>query len=889
MGSPTADHSAQVRFVGDAVPRGSTHRRLLTRLALRDISRHKARAVLVVLLVALPVALVSALGVFMTMDGAAQRDQITDRLGDADFIIRPIDNWNGHCHQDDLSDATCSGNDFAPTSTALAAKQEAALAHLTLARHELVPMRQGTVTMSWRGVHINAGVTGIDLHRMRPGRVVPPSTPTPGADEVWPTAHTARQFSLTTGSTVVLNGRTYTVTGTVRTVDTWQTGFWVGPNSPLVASSAPIYYVRGAEPTHGQVADLNDQGLGVITRAAVMSGYDYEYEGQVYALSLVIGVLAALVTATVAGAAFAIGARQQRRTLALLGTTGAGRADLVGVLQRQGWLLGGIGSVLGVLLGVGAMNLGILIRNHVTIDYPNQYDVNWQYCLTALVIGILASAVACWIPAREVAGQDPLIGVRRADLPPAPARVPWLAMVLGLLGIGAAVVGPILYRRQMRIGQSAGSEYLFIPVMTGVVLLYLASLVALPWLLDRISSIRRGGLATRFALRDMGRNRARAAACVASSMAVMALFSAILVVADSTDRQSVRDYAPAFPAQTAALRTSIDTDGTIPAAVRDRQVAAVRSVMGEVRSAPEREASIKGCTRSQCDILVGEIPSARPGQQVVDSTLSADVAVDDGTLYQVLTGRPADARVRAQLASGAIVFQSARSWARTVNIVEGRYDDPEEARKHASAVKVYAAPVEAESAPVLIGREVAAKALKVAPDKVVLQDGTQWFRMSHTPSSAEATRVNAALAEITGSTDDFAWEAGPSRAGRDLVRWGTLVAAVMLGAVAALTMALTLSDSRSARASMASVGASSSTLRSMAAVQALVTTLSGHLAGVVVGAVPFALAIWASGSTMVLGVPWGWLALAALAVPVVVSLIVRLLVPATAPEVRRLH
>ncbi|MCQ8210941.1 hypothetical protein NPS74_24980, partial [Cutibacterium acnes subsp. acnes] len=64
------------------------------------------------------------------------------------------------------------------------------------------------------------------------------------------------------------------------------------------------------------------------------------FERDMFALILAAGVLSAIVVATIAAAAFAIGARQQRRMLALLGIIGAARRDLMGVMIHQGLLLG---------------------------------------------------------------------------------------------------------------------------------------------------------------------------------------------------------------------------------------------------------------------------------------------------------------------------------------------------------------------------------------------------------------------------------------------------------------------------------------------------------------------------------------------------------------------
>ena len=81
---------AIVRLSGEAVAHGRSHRRLITRLAARDIRRHKARSLLIVLLIALPVAIMSGLGTILDADGTTTDSETVSKYGDADMRIMPI-------------------------------------------------------------------------------------------------------------------------------------------------------------------------------------------------------------------------------------------------------------------------------------------------------------------------------------------------------------------------------------------------------------------------------------------------------------------------------------------------------------------------------------------------------------------------------------------------------------------------------------------------------------------------------------------------------------------------------------------------------------------------------------------------------------------------------
>ena len=82
--------TSTVRLSGDAIARGRPHRHLINRLAVRDIGRHKLRSLLIVVLIALPVAIMSGLGVLLRSDGSVSGSQALNKYGDADMVISPI-------------------------------------------------------------------------------------------------------------------------------------------------------------------------------------------------------------------------------------------------------------------------------------------------------------------------------------------------------------------------------------------------------------------------------------------------------------------------------------------------------------------------------------------------------------------------------------------------------------------------------------------------------------------------------------------------------------------------------------------------------------------------------------------------------------------------------
>ena len=94
-----------------------------------------------------------------------------------------------------------------------------------------------------------------------------------------------------------------------------------------------------------------------------------------------------------------------------------------------------------------------------------------------------------------------------------------------------------------------------------------------------------------------------------------------------------------------------------------------------------------------------------------------------------------------------------------------------------------------------------------------------------------------------------------------------------------MVLALTLSDSNASRTAIASVGASTATLRRMVAAQAFVTTGIGQVLGLIVGFVPIVIMIACADTVQPVAWPLGWLALIVVVPPALLGLVARWCVP----------
>ncbi|MSS44890.1 FtsX-like permease family protein [Cutibacterium sp. WCA-380-WT-3A] len=878
---PENSSTSTVRLSGDAIARGRPHRRLINRLAVRDVGRHKMRSLLIVMLIALPVAIMSGLGVLLRSDGSISADQSVSNYGDADMVISPMSNWDGHCFQQAPSDAYCAGS--AEPDARQRTQQQEALANLELPGREMHPLRTIEASVSWRLTTLPATVKAMDLTTMRPYRMELPRGPMPTGNNIWVTTGAAKDFSWSVGSRVTVNGHQYAVTGLVR--EGWSGRgpvIWVAPNSPLAHGGELSYYVKGASLTKQQVKKLNASGVGVADRRADESiNQDDSTERMVFALSLAAGVLSAIVVATIAAAAFAIGARQQRRMLALLGITGAARRDLMGVMIHQGLLLGLSGALLGVGLGVGLGNGAVAIIRTMNPDYIT-YGVDWGYVTVGFVVGLLAALAACWFPARDVARQDVLMGVKHAESAAPPARRPILAIVIAVMSVLAGV-GGVIYSHRGTNGDAM--VRLNIGIIITIVVLYVAVVFALPWLVDKISGRKSSSLSIRFALRDLNRNRGRAVPGVAASMAIVVLACAAVTLCQSVAIQDRAQYRPELGQQIGVL-TGEQNDGLRASDNRvSEEIQRVTAVFGPQVKYLRPEVPVTCSQDGKYCYSNLEVAAKVPDAANESTVTSSTVIIDDGTLYELLTGEKADGRVMKALDEGVILFSPDAPQVSQA-VISNNEEPP---GTDTTVLPAIQAPRHAMGygMPNLISRKMAAKVLGVSPDKMKTQSSTVWLRLPHTPTAQEGEQLQRSLMDVTGSPSEFMWEVGYSDVAGAVVRWAAVVGAVLALCVGAVVLALTLSDSRSSRTGIATVGASKATLRRIVAAQTLVTTGLGQALGFLVGFVP-AVVMTCLGSHRPAPMPLPWLALIVLVPPVLLSLVMMVAVPVPRPKMQRL-
>ena len=824
------------------VGRARTWRPLL-RLAAREALRSRGRSVLVLVMIALPVLGVTAADVVIRTADVSGTEAISRRIGAADAAVTFLTNGEVWQTADPDDGAASSGEPLSGGLGATAAITQALGPGVrTLERHA------GSVRVRTPKGLSDVEATELDLtdplaqglfHRVE-GRV--PTKP----DEIAINASLRDHLRLAIGGSVELEGGQHlTVTGILRDASYKRDQVWAPPggvdvSTPFLGSDADTWLVDAGGPVTWQdVRELNKLGAAVVSRHVLEhppaaseipsevsesgGGPVTESTGAVVAL---IVVMALLEVVLLAGPAFAVGARRQSRTLALMAASGATPRHLRRVVLAGAVVLGSAAAAVGVVLGVVGAYAVLPLAQRRDGSYFGPFDVRPLELLGVALFGLVSAVLAAGVPAWLAARQDvvAVLGGRRGDRRPR-ARSPLAGGVL--LGVGIALSVAAASRGQ-------GSEFLIacaaVVAVLGMILLIPVFLALAAWLARRLP------LAIRYAVRDASRHRSRTVPAVAAVAATVAGVVALGIGSSSDALENRRTYVPRLAQGTASL-TNPDLDpyswgaGTEPKKVWPQLVAAVRAEFPD-----DRITEIEGLPDT------AEVAFAADGSpNLLDSygaSFSSSVVVSDGSLPDVELGIPERLRRQADAVlsdGGAVVFTS-----RAVSGDSARlkmiWNDPETGKvvrkKRLTVPALFVKVEEAHAAALGVVSTDIARRLDVKPVTTALAvDG---------PISRSQERdVDEATAAIIPGGYFYVERGYQQDDGTAVVLLvlGALGAVLMLGGTLTATF-LALSDARSDLATLAAVGASARSRRLIAAAYAGTVGLIGALLGAAVGFVP---------------------------------------------------
>ena len=494
--------------------------RALVRVGWRDTTRHRLRSLLVILLIALPVAaMVGGIAILRTTQTTNEREDLA-RMGSADLQASGVSK-----------------------ETLLPYLPAGSRVEYTRASDGKLVLPGYRPIVTFRALDV-AGL-GAGMLNLIAGRA--PS----GADEVAITPSVAALAEVGIGDRLALeddrSDRSATVVGLVENpmylddrsvvfdpgsvaVDagdkdaSWLVGLPEGadPEAIVASTTDPI--------TDAQPFLLQSRSSGRMT----ISGGD-TYSSTI----LILGSLALVEASLIASAAFAVSVRRRQRELGLLAASGATPSQLATTVVLQAAVLGLLACVVGVVGGL-ALAFGLdPFLDELTRRRNQPLVLDLAGVALPFVIGFVAALIAAWIPARTVARVPVLLALSGRRPAHAPAR---RTLSFGIAAVAISALMTIAGATMRNAGSDTASILLLVG---GAVLSTLGFGACGPWILERLEALgSRLPLAGRIAFRDTARSRSRSSPIVTAILASCAAVIALGAWTTSRDAESLRGWVP---------------------------------------------------------------------------------------------------------------------------------------------------------------------------------------------------------------------------------------------------------------------------------------------------------------------------------------------------------
>ena len=868
------------------------------RIAWRDALRHRGRSILVLVMVALPVLAVSAAAVVYTSAEVTGVEGADRQMGSA--AARVWTEGPGRILQ--AADPDRQGYlpvDLPGTASSTEPLDEAAIRDVLGEDVRLLPIRDG-----WSGTRIGdrlvaIEVTEVDLTDPLAGALFDLTSgqlPETADEVVVNDAMLAK--GLEVGDDLQLTDGSARIVGVGRDAEQRSHPAVLGVVGSVLTDDAAgdrrDWLVGTDAVSWGDVQALNAVG-GIVASRAVLAdppdvadlaqqlGYDTG-EDELVAVAVLIVVMALLEVVLLAGPAFAVGARRQSRSLALMAASGGTPAQSRRVVLASGLVLGAVASALGLVLGVlaGIALLPVVQRFQGTWFGPLDIPVLWLAAITVfgLVSAFLASVVPAWIASRQ--DVVAVLAGRRGERKPRTSTP-----VLGLLLLGVGMAGSTIGSLDSDSGNGA------ILMAASAVVSVLGMIMVVPVVVSVVGrAARRLPLTMRYAARDAARHRTRTVPAVAAVAATVAGVVALGIANASDERENEQTYLPQAPMGSGYITWGPELLAGEEAPDPEPVWAQLEQIVQD--NAPDVEVQrTRGADGSYAGGFVATYVTVPPELEQEGwgiSTYGPSVAVAESAAELGVDGDTA-ALIDSALADGlAVVFVgSATAEATEVTIRRETYSETSEdiVAKSADVVDAQLVPWGAASAP----------AVAVVPESMArdldLPVVTSSLRLVGDLDRGVQTRIDEEVKGAVAGTY-FYVERGyerPDEAVIILLVLFTLGGVLMLGGTLTATF-LALSDARPDLATLAAVGAAPRTRRGVAASYALVVGFVGAILGAGVGFIP-GVAISrpltsSSGSGPYLDIPWLMIGALVLVLPLLTAAIVGLSARSRLPLVARL-
>jgi putative ABC transport system permease protein len=636
-----------------------------------------------------------------------------------------------------------------------------------------------------------------------------------GANQVAVTSGVAAAFHLSLGKTWQVGGVQRDVVGIVE-----------NPQSLLDAFAL---VVPGQETNPSQVTVLLNvpesafrtlsKSVQIDTPASVAASNPLNPE----TISLVALVLGMLLIALVSIGGFTVLAQRRTRSIGMLESIGATDRHVRLVVSANGTVVGIAGALLGFLVGVAGWLAYRPSFEQSAHHLVGVLALPWLVVIAAMVLAVVAAYFASSRPARAIT-KVPIVSALSGR--PAPPRQIHRSAVPGIVFLVAAFL-LLGYSGGTGGGNGSGGAP---ELLLGLVLLVPGLILLAPFFLSLTERVgRRAPIASRLALRDLARYRARSGSAV-SAISIGVLIAVIVILASASRFSNVLDYAgPNLASNQLAIHT-----GFPPQGVRIVQ----RNAKGQlVRVHPKTETA----TPAQLEAGAQQIAKGLNAQLVA---LESPNAFIDGTQGgrnwsgQVYVATPQLLRAFGIRASAidpkAVILTSRPGLSGVSGLRLGYGTSPKQAVQAGGPERGVRDPLIQEVSGLPQGTS--------APNTIISQYAMKRFHIATTTTdwlvvgNQSFTAAQISGAELTASTAQLRVESrNDIPSGSTIINWATLLGILIALGVLAMSVGLVRSETSSDLRTLAATGASSYTRRTLTAVTAGALGFLGALLGVVGG------------------------------------------------------
>ncbi|MFK4837192.1 FtsX-like permease family protein [Microbacterium sp. ZW T2_14] len=920
--------------------------RVAVRLARRQVRRTRLSSLLIVTLVALPIAAMTAYGIYAASSLGTPEDRVRAELGEMQAWVAPAGiagegfwqaptqpQWTGYPADEDGSWAMPEGAVADDPISALPAGTETILLTTASARIE-TPDGLGLIG-AWTGEAWDPRFSGaLDLvDGERPA----------DAGEVMVTPATLERLGVQIGGELTLadGAGTFEIVGTLDAAtlpDAASAVFLPGTAAMReVIGGERRWYLPATTLSWEDVQALNEDGVVAYSRAVILDPptvLRHEVRGSVldewmniWPTLLVVaagGLFAAYVVVMLAGAAFAVAARRQQRSLAVAASVGANRGDLSRMILLQGTTLGALGGVAGLVLGVGAAALVVALTADGSATQYWGFHVPWPGLAAILVFAVVVGTASALVPARTVARTDPLRALRGARRPQKPgvARPVWGSVVL-LVGVAMTIACAFVVAA-VNVSDLVGDNPLrYLPalgIVVGPILTQVGILMSGSWLLWTTSRVlSRVGLAARIASRDAAANAGRTVPAFAAIAATV--FIGVFAVGQSSMQtaQNARTWYYLAPLGSVSISIFPGTGSTAgvvdPEGARTGAAAAVDVAEGAgatgvavIRRQQPSHWSYGSAAEvpDELSLAIALLPPEHLLDPEVDDSYVSNGQDPDNPLsvvepddLETVLGVPLTTDQRAAYRAGAAIVADHRFVADgEISIAAWSGGDlmdgmPSNVWIPASGQRIADPTWEQRVDAIVVDAPLQPTAIAIAPataDRLgIAAVPEQVIASVDGPLSTEERdrlQMQVELASGEDFTLEYSIATGPPSDAAWMIPLLSVVAVLVLGA-SAVALGLARFERRPDDATLAAVGGTPLLRRNIGFWQGLVIAGFGTIAGAIAGILPpIGFAIQSRGALLVGDIPWQVLGAFCLGLPVAIAL-ANWLVPPRKPDLTR--